>query len=166
GLLRGPGGEFIVTDTRRLGDRVLHVGKVSTGRMAVGQKVDLHVNNRRTPIMANHTATHLLNLGLKQVLGAHIEQRGSLVDDTKTRFDFSHSKALDPEEIEKVERFVNALVVENLEVRARTMPLAEAKKLSGVRAVFGEKYPDPVRVVYATPGDLEEGDGAIHSIEF
>ncbi len=128
--------------------------------------MDTHVNNRRRAITANHTATHLMNLALKQVLGDHVEQRGSLVDDAKTRFDFSHNKALDAEEIAKVERRVNGLIADNLPVRDVKMPLAEAKTLTGVRAVFGEKYPDPVRVVFVTPGELADGDGALHSIEF
>jgi alanyl-tRNA synthetase len=136
------------------------------GALEVGQPIEMHVNNRRRAIMANHTATHLLNLALREVLGDHVEQRGSLVDDEKTRFDFSHTKALDPGEIERIDRRVNTLIQENVPVRAKEVPLAQAKSLRGVRAVFGEKYPDPVRVVYVCPGELEDGDGRMHSIEF
>ena len=166
GTIRGPAGEFTVEDTRRSGNRVLHLGRVTTGSLAVGGEVEMHVNARRREVAANHTATHLMNLALRQVLGEHVEQRGSVVDDRRTRFDFSHPKALTPEEITKVERRVNALVRENLPVRAETMPLAEAKELTGVRAVFGEKYPDPVRVVHVTPGDLIDCDGREQSVEF
>ena len=166
GTLRSGNAEFSVEDTRRVGDRVLHVGKVTGGTLSVGDTVECRVNNRRSRIMANHSATHLLNLALKQTLGDHVQQKGSLVDDQKTRFDFSHDSALSHEDIVKVERRVNALVQENLEVRSKLMPLAEAKELPGVRAVFGEKYPDPVRVIYVTPGDLEEGNGEQNSIEF
>jgi alanyl-tRNA synthetase len=97
--------------------------------------------------MRNHTATHLLNLALKQVLGGHVEQKGSLVDDQKTRFDFSHDKPLTTEQVQEIERRVNRGIATDLRVTAVVMPLDEAKKLPGVRAVFGEKYPDPVRVV-------------------
>ena len=141
GTIRSETGEFEVLDTARVGGRVLHRGRVCCGTLGVGQNVENHVNNRRRRIAANHTATHLMNLALRQVLGEHVEQRGSLVDDEKTRFDFAHTKALDPGEVVRVERFVNALVAENLAVRDVTMPLAEAKQLQGVRAVFGEKYP-------------------------
>ena len=166
GTIRGESGEFEVLDTTRRGNRVLHHGRVCCGTLEVGGEIEMHVNNRRRAIVANHTATHLMNLALKQVLGEHVEQRGSLVDDMQTRFDFSHSKALDVEEIAKVERRVNGLIADNLPVRDVKMPLAEAKGLTGVRAVFGEKYPDPVRVVFVTPGELADGDGALHSIEF
>ena len=155
GTLRCDTCAFEVTDTRRVGNRVLHVGKVVAGTLKIGEVVECHVNNRRTAIMANHTATHLMNLALKAVLGEHVEQRGSLVDEAKTRFDFSHGKAMGPDEIAAVERRVNAMVRDNLEVRNKTVPLTDAKSLPGVRAVFGEKYPDPVRVVYVSPLELE-----------
>ncbi len=166
GTIRGEGGVFEVLDTRRVGGRVLHAGKVVAGSLAVGQAVDQHVNNRRRDIAANHTATHLLNLALRQVLGDHVAQRGSLVDEAKTRFDFSHAKSLDFEDIQKVENRVNALVRDNLPVRSKLMPLADAKALRGVRAVFGEKYPNPVRVIYVSPNELGDSDGQLHSIEF
>ena len=166
GSIRSSTGEFEVHATQRLGSRILHRGRVAAGSIEVGQRVEMHVNNRRRAIMANHTATHLLNLALREVLGEHLEQKGSLVDDEKTRFDFSHPQALDPGELEKIERRVNALIQDNVAVRARELPLAQAKQLRGVRAVFGEKYPDPVRVVYVCPGELEDGDGRMHSIEF
>jgi alanyl-tRNA synthetase len=113
--------------------------------------------------MKNHTATHILNLALRKVLGDHIDQKGSLVDAEKTRFDFSHDKALTSDEIQQIEEIANNLIQEDLPVSAKIMPLAEAKKIPGVRAVFGEKYPDPVRVV--TIGD-ETSDSADRSVEF
>jgi alanyl-tRNA synthetase len=97
--------------------------------------------------MKNHTATHLMNLALRQVLGDHVEQKGSLVDADRTRFDFNHFHPLTPEEIKRIEDIVNGQVQEDFPVTPVTMPLAEAKNVPGVRAVFGEKYPDPVRVV-------------------
>src|SRR5205085_2392039 len=96
-----------------------------------------------------------LNLALKQSLGSHVEQKGSLVDDTKTRFDFSHDKPLGAEELRQIEDKVNSQVLADLGVTAIVMPLAEAKKIPGVRAVFGEKYPDPVRVVMIGPDKPE-----------
>jgi alanyl-tRNA synthetase len=166
GTLRTDAGAFDVVDTKRSGNRVLHRGRLVSGKLMVGNTVEMHVNNKRADIRRHHTATHLLNLALRQTLGEHVEQRGSLVDDSKTRFDFSHGKALDHDELIKVERRVNAAIRQNLRVRADLVPLAEAKELTGVRAVFGEKYPDPVRVVYAAPGELTEADGSVHSVEF
>jgi len=97
--------------------------------------------------MRKHTSTHLLKWALRKVLGDHIEQKGSLVDAGKTRFDFTHPQALTADEIAEVERLVNEKIYADQPVTAITMPLAEAKKIPGVRAVFGEKYPDPVRVL-------------------
>src|SRR5207248_5076172 len=93
------------------------------------------------------------NWALRKVLGDHIEQKGSLVDAEKTRFDFAHDKPLSADGIAEVERLVNEQIYADLPVTARTMPLTEAKKIPGVRAVFGEKYPDPVRVLLIGPGD-------------
>jgi len=142
------GADFEVTDTQRLGDTVLHVGILHDGELAVGDTVEMIQGTiRRVDIMRNHTATHLLNLALKQILGSHVEQKGSLVDEQKTRFDFSHDKPITPEQLRDIERRVNRQVAIDLPVTAIEMPLAKAKELPGVRAVFGEKYPDPVRVV-------------------
>lgn len=142
------GADFEVTDSQRLGDTVLHVGILHDGELAVGDTVELMQGTiRRVDIMRNHTATHLLNLALKQILGSHVEQKGSLVDEQKTRFDFSHDKPITPEQLRDIERRVNRQVAIDLPVTAIEMPLAKAKELPGVRAVFGEKYPDPVRVV-------------------
>lgn len=151
------GVEFRVDNTVRLGDAVLHLGVVLSGELAVGDTVQLmQTTSRRIDIMRNHTATHLLNLVLRQVLGGHVEQKGSLVDEEKTRFDFSQDKPITPEELRHIEARVNNLVGRDLAVTAVTMPLEQAKKVGGVRAVFGEKYPDPVRVVLIGPESPEQ----------
>jgi len=142
------GASFEVEDTQRLGETVLHVGTLDAGSLAVGDRVLLNQSvGRRVDVMRNHTATHLMNLALRQVLGGDVEQRGSLVDENRTRFDFTHDKPLTAAELREVEDRVNRLVIRDHVVQAAVMPLAEAKTLPGVRAVFGEKYPDPVRVV-------------------
>jgi alanyl-tRNA synthetase len=151
------GVEFRVDNTVRLGDAVLHLGVVLSGELAVGDSVQLMQSTfRRIDVMRNHTATHLLNLVLRQVLGGHVEQKGSLVDDEKTRFDFSHDKPISAEELRHIEARVNQFVGRDLPVSAVTMPLEQAKKVGGVRAVFGEKYPDPVRVVLIGPESPEQ----------
>ncbi len=142
------GASFEVEDTQRLGETVLHVGTLDAGALAVGDRVLLNQSvGRRVDVMRNHTATHLMNLALRQVLGGDVDQRGSLVDENKTRFDFTHDKPLTAEQLREVEDRVNRGIIRDQVVQAAAMPLAEAKSLPGVRAVFGEKYPDPVRVV-------------------
>src|SRR5262249_26036379 len=117
------------------------------GWIEPGPQATLEVSGVRADTMRNHTATHLLNWALRKVLGEHIEQKGSLVDPEKTRFDFAHNHPLTPDEVREVERLVNQKIYADLPVNQVVMPLAEAKKIPGVRAVFGEKYPDPVRVL-------------------
>jgi alanyl-tRNA synthetase len=149
--------DFEVEDTQRLGDAVLHIGRVLNGVLEAGETVHLdRAGGYRADTMRNHTATHLLNWALRKVLGEGIEQRGSLVDAEKTRFDFTHDKLLSAEEIAKVERLVNEKIYSDLPVTPVTMPLAQAKNIVGVRAVFGEKYPDPVRVLLIGPEKPEE----------
>jgi alanyl-tRNA synthetase len=140
-------GHFEVDDTQKLGDTVVHVGRVVQGHLEPDQQAFLEVSDVRAHTMRNHTATHLLNWALRKVLGDHVEQKGSLVDPDRTRFDFTHDRPLSPEEVAQVERLVNEKIYADLPVRAVTLPLAEAKNIPGVRAVFGEKYPDPVRVL-------------------
>lgn len=149
GTIHGPNGAaFEVEDTQRLGETILHIGTLDSGELKVGDRVLLNQSiRRRVDTMRNHTATHLLNHALKQVLGGDLEQKGSLVDDAKTRFDFSHDKPLSAEQVRQVEERVNRQIILDQQVTPVEMPLAEAKKLPGVRAVFGEKYPDPVRVI-------------------
>jgi len=142
------GADFEVEDTQRAGETILHVGTLHDGELAVGETVEvMQTTTRRIAIMRNHTATHLLNLALRQVLGGHVEQKGSLVDGDKTRFDFSHDKPVAPEELRRIEARVNRMIALDRPVTAVTKPLATARELPGVRAMFGEKYPDPVRVV-------------------
>lgn len=158
-------GTFDVEDTQKLGDSVLHVGRVREGAIKVGQEAKLEVGGVRADTMRNHTSTHLLNWALRKVLQTDIDQKGSLVDPDKTRFDFSHGKPLTPDEVAEVERLVNEKIYLDLPVTATVMPLAEAKKIAGVRAVFGEKYPDPVRVLLI--GAEKPGDATPeHSVEF
>jgi alanyl-tRNA synthetase len=144
-------GTFAVADTQRLGDSVLHIGTVTDGTIKIGQRATLTVGSDRPHTMRHHTTTHLLNWALREVLGDHIEQRGSLVDAEKTRFDFTHSGPLSSQEIGRIESLVNAKITADLLVTPTTLPLAEAKQIAGVRAVFGEKYPDPVRVLLIGP---------------
>lgn len=158
--------EFQVEDTQRLGETVLHFGTMLGGTISVGDTVRCAQSTmRRIDIMRNHTATHLMNLGLRQVLGQGVEQKGSLVDDGKTRFDFTHDKPLTSEDIRTIEAKVNSRIIRDESVTAFEMPLDEAKKIAGVRAVFGEKYPDPVRVVLI---GAEKPELATHddSVEF
>ena len=164
GRITADGMTFVVEDTQRLGDGILHSGVLTDGTVKVGQSVTTAVTDRANTVR-NHTATHLLNLALREVLGPHVEQKGSLVDAEKTRFDFSHDKPISPEEIRRVEEIVNQQILRDLPVTPFNMPLAEAKKLPGVRAVFDEKYPDPVRVVLIgadKPADVS----ATMSVEF
>jgi alanyl-tRNA synthetase len=159
-------GRFDVRGTERKGDVVLHWGEVAEGHIEVGQQALVSVDSSRHDTMRNHTATHLLNWALRKVLGDHVDQKGSLVDAEKLRFDFSHDKAVTPQEIAEVERLVNEKIYADLPVSATIMPLAEAKKLPGVRAVFGEKYPDPVRVISIGTEDPRRESGIDNSIEF
>jgi alanyl-tRNA synthetase len=165
GVITTPTGAFEVRDTQKLGDGILHIGSVKEGYVEPGQRAALDVGGRRHDTMRNHTATHLLNWALRQVLGGHVEQKGSLVDADKTRFDFTHDQPLSAAEVAEVERLVNEKVCADLPVTPVVMPLAEARKIPGVRAVFGEKYPDPVRVLLigaATPDQATPE----HSVEF
>lgn len=166
GTIRSATADFEVEDTQRLGDTILHIGTLHDGELAVGDTVEaMQTTTRRIAIMRNHTATHLLNLALRQVLGQHVEQKGSLVDENKTRFDFSHDKPISQQELRAIEQHVNRTIALDRPVTAVIKPLAKAKELPGVRAVFGEKYPDPVRVVLIgteTPDKLTLDD----SVEF
>jgi alanyl-tRNA synthetase len=165
GTIATPTGRFEVDDTQKLGDSVLHIGRVAEGRIESGQKASLEVSGVRADTMRNHTATHLLNWALRKVLGEHVEQKGSLVDPDKTRFDFTHPKPLTEDEIAEIERLVNEKIYADLPVTPVTMPLAEAKKIPGVRAVFGEKYPDPVRVLLVGAAGPQRAT-LEHSVEF
>ncbi|MFO0832072.1 MAG: alanine--tRNA ligase [Phycisphaerales bacterium] len=144
----GHSGEFVVESTLAFGGYVLHVGHISRGELRVGDTVSMEVDKQRRQHTAmNHTATHLANLGLREVLGGSVDQKGSLVNHERFRFDFSHNQPVSPEELGRVEASVQSRVRDNLIVHAETAPTALARRISGLRAVFGEAYPDPVRVV-------------------
>ncbi len=148
GVLRAAGGEFVVWDTQKIKAQVFaHVGKVSNGTFKVGDSLFAQINHDvRQAIMRNHSATHLLHCALRHVLGEHVQQKGSLVDSEKTRFDFAHHQALSDEEKTAVENWVNAEILKNTPTICREMPIEEAQKLGAVM-LFGEKYGDEVRVV-------------------
>ena len=148
GVIRTDTGLFEVRDTVKLpGGRIGHVGKVVNGRISVGERASLEVETvRRLDTCKNHSATHLLQKALQEVLGSHVEQSGSYVDGERLRFDFSHSSAMTREELNRVEALVNEKIAENLPVVTEVMSLEEAKK-TGAMALFGEKYGEKVRVV-------------------
>ena len=142
------GFRFEVKDTQECGGYVLHVGRVMEGKISVGAKVNVAVDlDRRRPTLANHTGTHLLNHALRETLGEEVNQRGSLVAPDRLRFDFSCSHAMTAEEVEQAEALVNSAIEDGLAVYEAMVPLEEAMSIHGLRAVFGERYPDPVRVV-------------------
>jgi alanyl-tRNA synthetase len=148
GVLEADGVRFRVSETqKRAGDLFVHFGKVEAGKLAPGQALALKVDHeRRSRIRRNHSATHLLHEALRQVLGDHVAQKGSLVAPDRLRFDFSHPKPVSAEEMAKVEAIANEFVLQNSPVTTRVMALDEARA-SGARALFGEKYGDEVRVV-------------------
>ena len=148
GVMTADGVRFRVTDTQKKGgDLFVHQGVVEQGTLKPGLALQLDVEHtRRTAIRANHSATHLLHEALRQVLGDHVAQKGSLVAPERLRFDFSHPKPMTAEEIEKVEDIANDFVLQNSAVTTRLMALDDARA-SGARALFGEKYGDEVRVV-------------------
>mmetsp|Transcript_26940 Transcript_26940/g.78163 ORF Transcript_26940/g.78163 Transcript_26940/m.78163 type:complete len:1004 (-) Transcript_26940:131-3142(-) len=168
------GVEFNVDDAQKYAGYVLHVGTVTSGgTLKVGDKVTVQVDfTRRSLVAKNHTATHILNYALRQVLGPKVDQKGSLVDDGKLRFDFSHNKPVEVEEMRKIEEICNQQIQKAHAIHFREVPLAKAEAINGLRAVFGEKYPDPVRVVSVGPtidnllGDNSTPWGMQHSIEF
>ena len=148
GVISGEGFEIAVTDVKKTADGIFtHYGKVISGNVVAGAKVTAKIDiKRREAIRRSHTAAHLLQAALRTVLGTHVEQAGSMVNDTVTRFDFTHFSSLTAEEIEKTEEIVNGVILNALTVDNREMPIEEAKKL-GAMALFGEKYGDTVRVV-------------------
>jgi len=148
GVMKGDGVRVRVTDTQKhAGDVFVHTGTVEEGTLTPGTALVLDVDHgRRSEIRKNHSATHLLHEALRQVLGDHVAQKGSLVAPDRLRFDFSHPKPMSAEEIERVEDIANKFVLQNSPVTTRIMALDEARQ-SGARALFGEKYGDEVRVV-------------------
>ena len=148
GELVGSGGTFSVADTQKIQSDVFgHHGALRTGALKVGDKVEARVDAAlRGRTMRNHSVTHLMHKALREVLGPHVQQKGSLVDADKTRFDFAHDKPMSDQEIRKVESLVNGEIMQNVPTRAQIMPIEEAKK-SGAVMLFGEKYGDEVRVL-------------------
>jgi alanyl-tRNA synthetase len=146
---------FEVEDTQKQNDVFLHVGRLLSGELSVGDKVDTHIDeDYRRAVMLNHSATHLMHAALRQVLGEHVQQKGSLVDSEKLRFDFSHYQPLELDEIGRIETLVNDQIRGNLKTRAELMDM-EAARGSGAIALFGEKYGDVVRVLKIGSDSIE-----------
>ncbi len=166
GFIRTETGEAKVTDTKKMADVFLHVGEVVEGQIEVGQGAELVVDHlRRTAIRANHSATHLLNEALRQELGEHVAQRGSLNAPDRLRFDFSHNKAMTPQQLENVAMEVNAYIRQNAVVETRVMTPEAAREI-GAQALFGEKYGDEVRVVSMGVAPTGKGTGGdTYSVE-
>lgn len=147
GELKGAGFTFAVDDTQKYGQAIGHLGKLSAGALKVGDAVQADVDEaRRARIRLNHSATHLMHAALRQVLGTHVAQKGSLVSDKVLRFDFLHNEAMKPSEIREVEDLVNAQIRRNLPIETNIMDL-DAAKAKGAMALFGEKYDERVRVL-------------------
>jgi len=165
--------EFEVLDVKKTASYILHIGKVIEGKIKVGDSVKLQVDfPRRAKVAKNHTGTHILNLVLRQVLGDSCDQKGSLVTSSRLRFDFSSNRALTPSESDEVENRINTLIQKGLPVDTTPVPYVKAKGINGLRAVFGEQYPQTVRVVAVgvnVSTVLEDTDGSAaleHSVEF
>jgi alanyl-tRNA synthetase len=147
GVLSADGVAFEVSDTQKQGQAHVHLGRVAQGTIRIGQELNARVDAaRRTATMRNHSVTHIMHKALRDVLGSHVVQKGSLVDAEKTRFDFTHDQPMTPEEIREVERRVNEEILQNRPTRAQIMPMDDAKK-SGAIMLFGEKYGEEVRVL-------------------
>src|SRR5206468_9115342 len=148
GEIVAAGGTFAVSDTQKIQSEVFgHHGALATGRLAVGDKVAARVDAaRRARTMRNHSATHLMHRALREVLGPHVQQKGSLVDPARTRFDFAHNAPVTDDEIRRIEAIVNAEILANQPTKARVMPIDDARK-EGAMMLFGEKYGDDVRVL-------------------
>ena len=156
GYIRTAEGEFKVEDTvKLLGGKIGHIGVMTKGMIKDGDKVTLEVDAKKRALSArNHSATHLLQKALRTVLGTHVEQAGSSVNEDRLRFDFTHFSAMTPEELQKVEDIVNEQISKGLDVIVKNMPIEEAKK-TGAQALFGEKYGDIVRVVNMSDFSIE-----------
>ena len=163
GVINGKDAQIQVGNTmKNHGGIILHHALISSGAITVGEEVEAQVNTqRRLAIMRNHTAAHLLQAALRQVLGTHVEQAGQLVNETHVRFDFTHFSAMTVEEMAKVEALVNEEILKAVPVTMKEMPIEEAKKL-GAMALFGEKYGDIVRVVSVEDGFSREFCGGTH----
>ena len=155
GHLRGAGWRFEVSDTRSSASAIVHYGVATEGRIRVGDEIDAAVEEgARRDTARNHSATHLLHAALREVLGSHVQQRGSLVAPERLRFDFSHFEPVGPVARQEIERLVNAWILDNVDVRTETMPLDDALE-RGAIAFFGEKYDSNVRVLAIGDVSLE-----------
>ena len=161
GLLSNDNCRFDVMDTQKQAKAFIHIGSLAQGSLSVGDKLTAVIDaERRDATIRNHSATHLMQAALRNVLGAHVQQKGSLVDSEKLRFDFSHNEAVNAEQLFEIERIVNQEIRRNLATDAEVMPIADAKA-KGAMALFGEKYGDEVRVI--SMGDFSiELCGGVH----
>jgi len=161
GLLSNDNCRFDVMDTQKQAKAFIHIGSLSEGTLSVGDKLTAVIDaERRDATIRNHSATHLMQAALRNVLGAHVQQKGSLVDNEKLRFDFSHNEAVNAEQLFEIERVVNQEIRCNLQTDAEVMPIADAKA-KGAMALFGEKYGEEVRVI--SMGDFSiELCGGVH----
>ena len=148
GIIQGKNFKFKVTDTQKIGDQFIHIGSLTEGEINIYDVCDAEINVlNRSKITNNHSATHLLHSALRDELGNHVEQKGSLVADNYFRFDFSHDESLSSEQLEKIENLVNKVIRQNKKTKVETLSYDEAIK-KGALAFFGEKYGDEVRVIY------------------
>jgi len=166
GTMRGEGVTVAITDTQKKADGVyVHIGKVVEGTLAPGATVEMEIDHaRRSGLRSNHSATHLIHEALREVLGTHVAQKGSLVAPDRLRFDFSHPKPMSSEEIEQVEEIANEIILQNAPVSTRLMALEDARE-TGAMALFGEKYADEVRVVSMGTAERGEKKGKTYSVE-
>ncbi|KAJ1525582.1 Alanine--tRNA ligase, partial [Nowakowskiella sp. JEL0078] len=148
--------DFAVDDVQVFGGYILHIGYLKYGSLSVGDEVvSTYDELRRWPIRNNHSATHILNFALKKTIGDGVDQKGSLVAEEKFRFDYSAKAAPSPAQLEQIEAITNDFIERNLKVYSKEVSLAVGKSITGLRAVFGEVYPDPVRVI-SVGFDIEE----------
>ncbi|VAW71454.1 Alanyl-tRNA synthetase [hydrothermal vent metagenome] len=147
GLLSNNNAHFEVMDTQKRAKAFIHIGTVSKGEIALGDNLNAEIDaDRRDATIRNHSATHLMHAALRELLGEHVQQKGSLVNNERLRFDFSHNEAMSAEQLSEIERVVNLQIRNNVKTEAQEMAIAEAKS-KGAMALFGEKYGDQVRVV-------------------
>jgi len=147
GFIHSPTGRFQVESTVLLAESIVHIGRLISGTLRVGESVRIEVDPIRTSTMQNHTVTHMMNWALREVLGEHVQQKGSLVDPEKTRFDLSHNAQITDAQLAKVEDLVNKMIAANLPVHTQVVEKNKALEINTLRAVFGEQYPEKVRVV-------------------
>ena len=162
GLIKSNGSIFDVFDTQKKGDHFLHLGVVKSGTFKKKDPVEAEINQQyRDRVKSNHSATHLLHASLRTILGDHVEQKGSLVDDSRLRFDFAHNSSIEKENLDAIENLVNEEIAKDIESLTETLPIDEAIK-KGAIAFFGDKYGDDVRVLNIGNGFSVELCGGTH----